>query len=85
MINDTIKLMTDINKQIGYDLNEQDIDTVLHYMQLNDHRTCYVRTSSALFSHSGKNLYANVISTVYIEADLDEFYKQFIKSGSIKS
>lgn len=36
MTNDIIRVMKKVDEQIGYYLNEQDIDAVLRYMQLND-------------------------------------------------
>ena len=36
MKNAILNIMKKVDDQIGYDLNEQDIDAVLRYMKLND-------------------------------------------------
>lgn len=73
MTNDIIRVMEKVDEQIGYDLNEQDIDAVLRQSE----RCAFLVTWK-------KSLRKRVINST-LEADLDEFYKKFIKTGPEQS
>mgnify|MGYP001036447718 FL=1 len=84
MTNDIIRVMKKVDEQIGYDLNEQDIDAVLRYMQLNDPEHATPERAVRFLVTWKKSLRKPDISSP-LEADLDEFYKQFIKTDSEQS
>ena len=84
MKNDIIKIMKKVDDQIGYDLNEKDIDAVLRYMQLNDPEHASPERAVRFLVTWKKSLRErDVISP--LESDLDEFYKEFIKIDSEQS
>ena len=84
MTNDIIRVMKKVDEQIGYDLNEQDIDAVLRYMQLNDPEHTTPERAVRFLVTWKKSLRKRDINSP-LEADLDEFYKQFIKTDSEQS
>ena len=84
MTNDIIGLMVKNDEQIGYDINEQDIDSVLHYMQLNDPDHATPERAMRFLVTWKKSLRKRNVSGI-LETDLDNFYKQFIKTDSIHS
>ncbi len=84
MTNDIIRVMKKVDEQIGYDLNEQDIDAVLRYMQLNDPEHATPERAVRFLVTWKKSLRKRDINSP-LEADLDEFYKQFIKTDSEQS
>lgn len=84
MKSDIIKVMKKVDVQIGYDLNEQDIDVVLRYMQLNDPENATPERAVRFLVTWKKSLRKRDINSL-LEADLDEFYKEFIKTDSEKS
>ena len=84
MTNDIIRVMKKVDDQIGYDLNEQDIDAVLRYMQLNDPEHATPERAVRFLVTWKKSLRKRDINSS-LEANLDEFYKQFIKTDSEQS
>lgn len=84
MTNDIIRIMKKVDEQIGYDLNEQDIDAVLRYMQLNDPEHATPERAVRFLVTWKKSLRKRDINSS-LEANLDEFYKQFIKTDSEQS
>lgn len=84
MTNDIIRVMKKVDEQIGYDLNEQDIDAVLRYMQLNDPEHATPERAVRFLATWKKSLRKRDINSS-LEANLDEFYKQFIKTDSEQS
>ena len=84
MTNDIIRVMKKVDEQIGYDLNEQDIDAVLRYMQLNDPEHATPDRAVRFLVTWKKSLRKREINSS-LEANLDEFYKQFIKTDSEQS
>ncbi len=84
MTNDIIRVMKKVDEQIGYDLNEQDIDAVLRYMQLNDPEHATPERAVRFLVTWKKSLRKRDINSS-LEANLDEFYKQFIKTDSEQS
>lgn len=84
MANDIIIVMKKVDEQIGYDLNEQDIDAVLRYMQLNDPEHATPERAVRFLVTWKKSLRKRDINSS-LEANLDEFYKQFIKTDSEQS
>lgn len=79
MLNDIINLMKNTDDQIGYDLNEADIDAVLRYMQLNDPENATPERAVRFLATWKKALRKRDISNP-VESDLDKFYKEFIKN-----
>lgn len=84
MTNDIIRVMKKVDEQIGYDLNKQDIDAVLRYMQLNDPEHATPERAVRFLVTWKKSLRKRDINSP-LEADLDGFYKQFIKIDSKQS
>lgn len=78
MTDDIIKPMKKVDEQIGYDLNEKDIDAVLRYMQLNDPEHATPERAVRFLMTWKKSLRKRDINSP-LEADLDKFYKDFIK------
>lgn len=79
MKNDIIRLMNKSDDQIGYDLNEQDIDAVLHYMELHDPEHALPERAVRFLVTWKKSLRERDIDSP-LESDLDAFYKEFIKT-----
>lgn len=65
--------------QIGYDLNEQDIDAVLRYMKLHDPEHASPERAVRFLVTWKKSLRERDIDSP-LESDLDAFYKEFIKT-----
>ena len=84
MKSDIIKVMKKVDEQIGYDLNEQDIDVVLRYMQLNDPENATPEHAVRFLVTWKKSLRKRDINSP-LETNLDEFYKEFIKTDSEQS
>ncbi|MFZ1242902.1 MAG: hypothetical protein WAQ22_02035 [Candidatus Saccharimonas sp.] len=84
MKNDIIKIMKKVDDQIGYDLNEKDIDAVLRYMQLNDPEHASPERAVRFLVTWKKSLRERDVNSP-LESDLDEFYKEFIKIDSEQS
>ncbi len=84
MTNDIIELMKKVDEQIGYDLNEKDIDAVLRYMQLNDPEHATPERAVRFLVTWKKSLRKRDINSP-LETDLDKFYKEFIKTDSEQS
>ena len=84
MKNDIIKTMKKVDDQIGYDLNEKDIDAVLGYMQLNDPEHASPERAVRFLVTWKKSLRERDVNSP-LESDLDEFYKEFIKIDSEQS
>ena len=84
MTNDIIRVMKKVDEQIGYDLNEQDIDAVLRYMQLNDPEHASPERAVRFLVTWKKSLRERDVNSP-LESDLDEFYKEFIKIDSEQS
>ena len=84
MKSDIIKVMKKVDEQIGYDLNEQDIDAVLRYMQLNDPEHASPERAVRFLVTWKKSLRERDVNSP-LESDLDEFYKEFIKIDSEQS
>ena len=78
MVNDIIKAMKKVKNQIGYDLNEADIDAVLRYMELNDPEHASPDRAIRFLVTWKKNLRERDINSP-LESELDKFYKQFIE------
>lgn len=78
MRSDIIEAMKNADDQIGYDLNEADIDAVLRYMELNDPEHASPERAVRFLVTWKKNLRDRDIDSP-LEAELDKFYKQFIK------
>jgi len=78
MLNDIIDLMKKVDDQIGYDLNEADIDAVLRYMELNDPEHASPERAVRFLATWKKNLRERDINSP-LESELDKFYKQFIE------
>ena len=83
MTNDIIRVMKKVDEQIGYDINEQDIDAVLRYMQLNDPEHATPERAVRFLVTWKKSLRKRDTDSP-LEADLDEFYKEFIKADAGK-
>ena len=79
MLSDIINLMKNANDQVGYDLNEADIDAVLRYMQLNDPENATPERAVRFLATWKKTLRKRDINSP-LEADLDKFYKEFIRN-----
>ena len=79
MKNDIIRLMDKSDGQIGYDLNEQDIDAVLRYMKLHDPENASPERAVRFLVTWKKSLRERDIDSP-LESDLDAFYKEFIKT-----
>lgn len=79
MKNDIIRLMDKSDGQIGYDLNEQDIDAVLRYMKLHDPEHASPERAVRFLVTWKKSLRERDIDSP-LESDLDAFYKEFIKT-----
>ena len=84
MKNDIIEIMKKVDDQIGYDLNEKDIDAVLRYMQLNDPEHASPERAVRFLVTWKKSLRERDVNSP-LESDLDEFYKEFIKIDSEQS
>ena len=84
MKNDILKIMKKVDDQIGYDLNEKDIDAVLRYMQLNDPEHASPERAVRFLVTWKKSLRERDVNSP-LESDLDEFYKEFIKIDSEQS
>ena len=84
MKNDIFKIMKKVDDQIGYDLNEKDIDAVLRYMQLNDPEHASPERAVRFLVTWKKSLRERDVNSP-LESDLDEFYKEFIKIDSEQS
>lgn len=81
MKNDIIRLMNKSDDQIGYDLNEQDIDAVLHYMELHDPEHASPERAVRFLTTWKKSLRERDTDSP-LESDLDAFYKEFIKTDA---
>ena len=81
MKNDIIRLMDKSDGQIGYDLNEQDIDAVLRYMKLHDPEHASPERAVRFLVTWKKSLRERDIDSP-LESDLDAFYKEFIKTDA---
>ena len=79
MKNDIIRLMNKSDDQIGYDLNEQDIDAVLRYMKLHDPEHASPERAVRFLVTWKKSLRERNIDSL-LESDLDTFYKAFTES-----
>lgn len=79
MKNDIIRLMDKSDGQIGYDLNEQDIDALLRYMKLHDPEHASPERAVRFLVTWKKSLRERDIDSP-LESDLDAFYKEFIKT-----
>ena len=84
MTNDIIRIMKKVDEQIGYDLNEQDIDAVLRYMQLNDPEHATPERAVRFLVMWKKSLRKRDINSP-LETNLDEFYIEFAKTDSERS
>ena len=84
MKNDIIEIMKKVDDQIGYDLNEKDIDAVLRYMQLNDPEHASPERAVRFLVTWKKSLRERDVNSL-LESNLDEFYKEFIKTDSEQS
>lgn len=84
MKNAILNIMKKVDDQIGYDLNEQDIDAVLHYMKLNDPENATPERAVRFLVMWKKSLRKRDINSP-LETNLDEFYKEFIKTDSEQS
>ena len=84
MKNAILDMMKKVDDQIGYDLNEQDIDAVLHYMKLNDPENATPERAVRFLVMWKKSLRKRDINSP-LETNLDEFYKEFIKTDSQQS
>ena len=84
MKNDIISFMKKVDEQIGYDLNEKDIDAVLRYMQLNDPEHASPERAVRFLVTWKKSLRERDVNSP-LESDFDEFYKEFIKIDSEQS
>ena len=84
MKNAILDMMKKVDDQIGYDLNEQDIDAVLRYMQLNDPEHASPERAVRFLVTWKKSLRERDVNSP-LESDLDEFYKEFIKIDSEQS
>lgn len=84
MKNAILNVMKKVDDQIGYDLNEQDIDAVLRYMQLNDPENVTPKRAVRFLATWKKSLRERDINSP-LETDLDEFYKEFAKTDSEQS
>lgn len=78
MRSDIIEAMKNADDQIGYDLNEADIDAVLRYMELNDPEHASPERAVRFLVTWKKNLRDRDIDSP-LEAELDKFYEEFIK------
>ena len=81
MKNAILNIMKKVDDQIGYDLNEQDIDAVLHYMKLNDPENATPERAVRFLVMWKKSLRKRDINSP-LETNLDEFYKEFTKTDS---
>lgn len=79
MKNDIMRVMKKVDDQIGYDLNEQDIDAVLRYMKLHDPEHATPERAIRFLATWKKTLRKRDVNSP-LETDLDEFYKEFIKA-----
>lgn len=84
MKNAILNVMKKVDDQIGYDLNEQDIDAVLRYMQLNNPENATPERAVRFLATWKKSLRERDINSP-LETDLDEFYKEFAKTDSEQS
>ena len=84
MKNDIMDLMKKVDDQIGYDLSEEDIDAVLRYMKLNDPDNATPERAVRFLVTWKKSLRKRDINSP-LETNLDEFYKEFIKTDSEQS
>ena len=76
--------MKKVDEQIGYDLNEKDIDAVLRYMKLNDPEHATPERAVRFLVTWKKGLRKRDINSP-LEAGLDEFYEQFIKTDLLSN
>lgn len=79
MANDIIEIMKKANMQIGYDLTEEDIDSVLRYMQLHDPEHASPERAVRFLVTWKKSLRERDVNSP-LESELDAFYKQFIEN-----
>ena len=84
MKNAILNIMKKVDDQIGYDLNEQDIDAILHYMKLDDPENATPERAVRFLVTWKKSLRERDVNSP-LESDLDEFYKEFIKIDSEQS
>ena len=84
MKNDIIKIMKKVDDQIGYDLNEKDIDAVLRYMQLNDPEHASPERAVRFLVTWKKSLRERDVNSP-LESDLDAFYNEVINIVSVHS
>ena len=78
MQNDTMSLMNNDQSDIGYSLSEEDIDKVLHYMQIHDPEHASPERAVRFLVTWKKNLRDRDISSP-AESELVEFYSKFIE------
>lgn len=78
MRSDIIEIMKKVDGQIGYDLNEKDIDGVIRYMELHDPEHVSPERAVRFLVEWKKTLRKRDLNSP-LETVLDEFYKEFIK------
>ena len=78
MKSDIIQAMANAKDDIGYDLNEADIDAVLRYMELNDPVIASADRAIRFLVTWKKNLRERDTESP-LESELDTFYKKFIE------
>lgn len=78
MFDDILKPVSEDKTPIGYDLNEQDIDGVLRYMQLHDPEHATPERAIRFLAEWKKTLRERDIMAAS-EAELESFYTDFIK------
>lgn len=78
MLSDIMENMKKVGDQIGYDLNEADIEAVLRYMELNDPKHASPERAIRFLVTWKKNLRERDTNSP-LESELDKFYKQFIE------
>lgn len=79
MRSDIIEIMKKVDGQIGYDLNEKDIDGALRYMELHDPDHASPERAVRFLVEWKKTLRKRDLNSP-LETVLDEFYKEFIKN-----
>lgn len=78
MRSDIIEVMKNINEDLGYSLSEEDIDKVLHYMELHDPEHATPERAVRFLVVWKKTLRKRDINSP-VETELHDFYKEFIK------
>lgn len=78
MLSDIMKAMKNDDLPIGYDLNEKDIDGVLHYMELHDPEHASPDRAIRFLVEWKKSLRGRDV-TSSTESELKKFYDSFIQ------